>query len=78
MLDSALAAAVAVWLLVVTVADPGPRLRWAVPLVLAVAVVNRVLVLVEGAYPLGPADLAGRSGPPVPAAPHAAEADRAA
>jgi hypothetical protein len=70
-----------VWLLVVTLADPGPRLRWAVPLVLTVAVVNRVLVLVEGSYPLRRADVDGPArppGPPVPGAPQAAAAERAA
>jgi hypothetical protein len=45
--DGLLAVTVVVWVLVLSVVDPGQPLRVAVPLVLAAAVVWRVFLLVE-------------------------------
>jgi hypothetical protein len=48
--DAALAATVVVWVLVLSVTDPGGTLRVAVPLVLALAVVWRVYLLVQSSH----------------------------
>ena len=47
MVDALLALGVVAWVLVLGIADPSATLRVVVPLVLAVVVVLRVLVLVE-------------------------------
>ena len=45
--DAVLALGVVAWVVTLAMTDPGPGLRIAVPLVLALAVVVRVVVLVE-------------------------------
>jgi hypothetical protein len=48
--DGLLAVTVVVWVLVLSVTDPGGTLRVAVPLVLALAVVWRVYLLVQSSH----------------------------
>jgi Co/Zn/Cd efflux system component len=49
-MDGTIGAAVVIWALLLTFADPSETLRWVVPLIISIMVVHRVLVLVEHSH----------------------------